>query len=308
MTTTTAELRRGDLAQFLRSRRARISPADVGLPEGRRRRTPGLRREEVAQLAGVGVTWYTWLEQGRSINASVQVLDAIARTLRLDRAEREHLYRLAGLPSVPDAVHEPLAPELQDVLDALVPLPAVVYNGRYDVLAWNRTYQMMFPGVVAAAEPERNVLWQMFVVPPCCSVIGNREAELAYTVANFRAAFGSHLGEPPWASFVDNLGAASPEFAATWARHDVAAPASRVKVYRLGRYGCDLQLVASSFAVAAAPDLRMVVNTPLTEADRAHLVRITAGPPVDARCDVHRPARGIDDLSRSSGPYTPIAR
>ena len=123
----------------------------MGLPEGRRRRTPGLRREEVAQLAGVGVTWYTWLEQGRSINASVQVLDAIARTLRLDRAEREHLYRLAGLPSVPEPLHEPLPPELQDVLDALVPLAAVIYNGRYDVLAWNRTYQMMFPGVVAAA-------------------------------------------------------------------------------------------------------------------------------------------------------------
>ena len=115
---------------------------------------------------------------------------------------------------MPDPGHEPLAPELQDVLDALVPLPAVVYNGRYDVLAWNRTYKMMFPGVVGAAESERNVLWQMFIVPPCCSVIGNREAELAYTVANFRAAFGGHLGEPSWAAFVDSLGAASPEFAA----------------------------------------------------------------------------------------------
>src|SRR3954469_10060604 len=90
---------RAELAAFLRSRRARITPADVGLPPGFRRRTPGLRREELAQLAGVGVTWYTWLEQGRAINASVQVLDAIARTLRLDEAEREHLYRLADVPA-----------------------------------------------------------------------------------------------------------------------------------------------------------------------------------------------------------------
>src|SRR5262245_43464540 len=94
--------RRDDLAQFLRRRRARITPQDAGLPPGLRRRTPGLRREEVAQLAGVGVTWYTWLEQGRPIHASVQVLDAIAGTLRLDHAEREHLYRLADMPSVPE--------------------------------------------------------------------------------------------------------------------------------------------------------------------------------------------------------------
>jgi transcriptional regulator with XRE-family HTH domain len=288
--TTTAELRRGDLAQFLRSRRARISPADVGLPEGRRRRTPGLRREEVAQLAGVGVTWYTWLEQGRSINASVQVLDAIARTLRLDRAEREHLYQLAGLPSLPETVAETLPPELQDVLDALVPLPAVIYNGRYDVLAWNRTYAMMFRKLTGVPSPQRNVLWQMFVVPACCSMIGNRDAELAYTVANFRATFGRHVGEPGWTSLVDSLAAASPEFAANWARHDVAAPVSRVKNYRLESDGHAVNLIASSFAVADRPDVRMVVNTPVTEQDRADLVRITGGPPVDSRCPEHRPA------------------
>ena len=95
--------RREELAAFLRTRRARIRPEDVGLPSGARRRTPGLRREEVAQLAGVGVTWYTWLEQGRPINASVQVLDAIARTLRLDRTECEHLYRLADMPWVAES-------------------------------------------------------------------------------------------------------------------------------------------------------------------------------------------------------------
>src|SRR5262245_24195907 len=111
---TVGQARRTELAAFLRSRRERLTPDDVGLAPGLRRRTPGLRREEVAQLAGVGVTWYTWLEQGRRINASVQVLDAVARTLRLDPAEREHLYRLADMPMV----HEPdaegvLEPEIQ---------------------------------------------------------------------------------------------------------------------------------------------------------------------------------------------------
>src|ERR671937_2628709 len=110
-------VRRRALAEFLRSRRERITPEQVGLPPGVRRRTPGLRREEVAQLAGVGVTWYTWLEQGRPINASVQVLDAIARTLRLDRTEREHLYRLAEVPAVTEPLGECLEPEVQAVLD-----------------------------------------------------------------------------------------------------------------------------------------------------------------------------------------------
>src|SRR3954464_8788828 len=136
MTITTPQ-RRTELAAFLRSRRGRISPADVGMPVGLRRRTPGLRREEVAQLAGVGITWYTWLEQGRPINVSVQILEAISRTLRLDQTEREHLFRLADIPSVPGPVlHDRLEPEVQTVLDGLVPLPAAVMNSRYDVLAW----------------------------------------------------------------------------------------------------------------------------------------------------------------------------
>src|SRR5215467_5019822 len=120
--------RRHELAAFLRSRRERITPEDAGLPGGYRRRTAGLRREEVAQLAGVGVTWYTWLEQGRPIRASVQVLEAVAKTLRLDAVERQHLFRLA---EVPDAAAPPdgsglLGPEIQPVLDQLVPMPASV--------------------------------------------------------------------------------------------------------------------------------------------------------------------------------------
>src|SRR5581483_6471892 len=139
------------------------SPAEVGLPPGPRRRTPGLRREEVAQLAGVGVTWYTWLEQGRPIHASVQVLDAIARVLRLGPSERWHLYRLAEVPGVPTpATSEPLTAEVLGVLDALDPTPACVYNGRYDLMACNESYAALVPGLVHADGIERNAVWQIY--------------------------------------------------------------------------------------------------------------------------------------------------
>ncbi|HEX4224500.1 MAG TPA: helix-turn-helix domain-containing protein [Pseudonocardiaceae bacterium] len=144
--------RRRELAAFLRSRRERITPADVGMPPGLRRRTPGLRREEVAQLAGVGVTWYTWLEQGRKINASVQVLDSVARTLLLDSAERSHLHRLAGVPEVGPADGEQiLEPEIQQILDGIA-VPAAVWNTRYDVLAWNNPYALMWPHFIERGE------------------------------------------------------------------------------------------------------------------------------------------------------------
>jgi transcriptional regulator with XRE-family HTH domain len=166
-----SQSRRAELAAFLRSRRERITPEEAGVAPGLRRRTPGLRREEVAQLAGVGVTWYTWLEQGRPIKASVQVLAAVARTLRLDQAEQEHLYRLAdvpdaaGGPSSPGVTCEQVTPEVQEVLDHLVPLPASVLNERFDLLGWNAAYAAVWPGVAGAAPGERNVLWQCFTHP-----------------------------------------------------------------------------------------------------------------------------------------------
>src|SRR5690349_460894 len=194
VTAANGQQRRAELAAFLRSRRERISPEQAGLAPGSRRRTPGLRREEVAQLAGVGVTWYTWLEQGRQINASVSVLDAIARTLRLDQAEREHLYRLADMPAVADIGDDSLPAEVHTILDGLVPLPAAVYNGRYDVLAWNATYAALFPAITRAPRGERNVLWQVFTMAACCTVFADRESELRNLVATFRGAFGRHLG------------------------------------------------------------------------------------------------------------------
>jgi transcriptional regulator with XRE-family HTH domain len=287
VTTTSTGSRRDELGRFLRSRRERLSPSDLGLPVGARRRTPGLRREEVAQMAGVGVTWYTWLEQGRPINASPSVLDAIARTLRFDQAERELLYRLADVPSVADLVHDNLPPEVQTILDGLAPLPAVVYNGRYDVLAVNATYAALFPSISNAAGIERNVLWQVFTMPACCSAFADREIELRALVATFRGSYARHLGEPAWTGFVQRLMDRSPEFAAMWARQEVSGPVSRVKVFR-PRYGdSTVSVVTTSLAISAMPEARVVCMTPFTEADRVRLAELTAQPPEYALCPVH---------------------
>ena len=289
MTVTTAGTRRSELAEFLRSRRARLSPFDVGLPPGLRRRTPGLRREEVAQLAGVGVTWYTWLEQGRPINASVQILDAIARTLRLDEAERAHLYRLAEVPAVPDpAGTDVLPPEIQPILDSMALVPAAVYNGRYDVLAWNEPYAAIFPGVATGPVRDRNALWHLFACEPCCSALLNRESELPRMVAQLRQAFGRHVGEPDWIQFVRRLSAASPEFAQMWAAHDVGTSGPRIKVFQNVGGGGLLHTLTSAFTVESAPEARMIVYTPVGDADRALVERAMGAPPRRTGCPVHQ--------------------
>jgi transcriptional regulator with XRE-family HTH domain len=266
--------RREELATFLRSRRARIRPEDVGLPPGPRRRTPGLRREEVAHLAGVGVTWYTWLEQGRPINASVQVLDAIARTLRLDGPECEHLYRLADLPWVagPGNGHS-LEPETQGILDAVNPLPAAAYTSRYDLLAHNLAYEAMFPGLAHAKGLDRNVLWHLFTCRDCCTPFLNREEELPVMVAMVRSAFGRHLGDPVWTDFVRRLSAMSPVFASLWAAHNVGSAGTRAKIFRHPTVG-DVHLTSSTFTPATTPETRVVIYTPRDESTRTRLERL----------------------------------
>ena len=216
--------RRNELAAFLRSRRERITPEDVGLPGGHRRRTAGLRREEVAQLAGVGVTWYTWLEQGRPIRASVQVLEAVARTLRLDTVERQHLFRLAEVPDTATLADggPRLRPQIQAILDGLNPMPASVVTERFDILAWNAAYAVLIPRTAEDPPAKRNTLLYCFTRSECCSAIENRADQRAAMVAQLRAAYGHHVGDPAWTGFIRRMEAASPEFAAMWATQDVA--------------------------------------------------------------------------------------
>jgi MmyB-like transcription regulator ligand binding domain/Helix-turn-helix domain len=258
--------RRQELAAFLRSRRARISPDEAGVPPGPGRRTPGLRREEVALLSGVGLTWYTWLEQGRPINASVQ---------RLDRAERAHLYRLAEIPSAPEPAADTLGPEVQEILDTLTPLPACVLNQRFDVLAWNTPYSVIWRRTLAAPVAERNVLWQCFMMPECCGPFAvGRSAELRQLVATFRAAYGRHVGDPSWEDLIARLSAGSAEFAEMWAAQEVQAPSTRVKVYRHATAG-DFGLAVTGFDLA---DLRMTVYTPADGESRRRIGWLLAHP------------------------------
>jgi transcriptional regulator with XRE-family HTH domain len=263
--------RRAELAEFLRARRARISPNDVGLPPGLRRRTPGLRREEVAQLAGVGVTWYTWLEQGRPINASVQVLDAVARTLRLDQAEREHLYRLAEVPGIPpDTATVTVSPAVEEILASLDPLPASLTNGRYDVLAANKAHEDLFWAWHAMACENRNVLWCCFVEPDARQRMLNFDEEMPRVVAILRARFAQHLNEPAWTGFIRRLSAASPEFAEMWARHEVAQPGSRTKHFVHPEAGL-LRMRTTSLAVADMPETWITVYAPADDETRERL-------------------------------------
>ncbi|MDF8264617.1 helix-turn-helix transcriptional regulator [Luteipulveratus flavus] len=255
--------RRAELAAFLKSRRARISPESMGLPAGTRRRTPGLRREEVAQLSGIGITWYTWLEQGRAINVSVQVLDAVARTLALDVAERAHLYRLAGVPTVPSPeVDGTLPAALQTILDQLDPLPAAVLSGKYDLLARNAAYDRLFPRCEESSDGSPvNVLWKIFTLPDCCNPFVTRAEEVGRMVAYLRSAYGAHVGDPQWSDFIERLGAASPEFALMWERNDVATPPVRVRTVRHPAVG-DIDLTMTSMSVPAPAGAWVQVFTP----------------------------------------------
>jgi hypothetical protein len=239
-----------------------------------------LRREEVAQLAGVGVTWYTWLEQGRRINASPQVLDAVARTLRLEPVEREHLYRLADVAlTTTGATDLQLHPAIQDILDALAPIPASVASSRYDVLAWNQPYGVLFPRMVAAPPGERNTIWQIFTMPECCNGLLNRAEEYGPLVAALRAAFARHLAESEWVEFVDRLCAASPLFATMWASHDVARPRQWTKIFRHDTLG-ELHMVSTAMSLPDSPEVRMLVYTPIDADHRQRLERMLELPDV----------------------------
>lgn len=257
-----ATIRRAELAAFLRSRRERISPADAGIPAIGRRRTPGLRREEVAQLAGVGVTWYTWLEQGRDIRVSDQVLEAISRTLALDADERVHLFTLAGSTEQAMASDcETVAPETLAVIEQAAPFPAVVQNSRYDMLAYNATYGRLIGDLDAKPREDRNCMWLAFTDPLWRKAMPDWDVATARMVAQLRSAMAEHVAEPAWKSFVRRLRLASPQFAAVWERYEVVAPANTAKRFRNPHVGMLRFQVVNSW-LQPRMGARMLIYTP----------------------------------------------
>jgi MmyB-like transcription regulator ligand binding domain/Helix-turn-helix domain len=257
-----AALRRRELAGFLRSRRERLSPDQLGLPEYGRRRTPGLRREEVAQHAGVGVTWYTWLEQARDINVSQQVLDAIARTLLLDPHERGHLFTLAGSPLAgagPDCT--PVSEPVRQLLTKLDPYPACVTNGRYDLLAYNHAYTILMGDLDALPFDQRNSMWLLFTNQSMREALPDWDQAARRMVAQYRAAMADHVGEGVWKCMVRRLQDASPQFTELWSRHDVAAPENLTKRIRHPQLG-PLQFTYTNLWLSQRMGVRLVTYTP----------------------------------------------
>ena len=270
--------RRAELAQFLRARRERLTPAEVGLPPGPRRRTPGLRREELALLAGVGITWYTWLEQGRPINASMQVLDAVARTLRLDRAEREHLYRLAEATPVRSfADSAVIPPAVLEILSSFSPCPAVLVNGRFDVLESNDGHQAVFRDWHSMPCIHRNLLWCGITEPSAREKFVNYDDEVPYLVARLRASYAAHIGDPEWEEDIRRLAELNPEFARLWARHEVAEAQMRLRIFRHPDAG-ELRFIVSELEVSVLPGTRLIVYTPEDSATRTRLPSICPSP------------------------------
>lgn len=259
---TDSAVRRRELGAFLRSRRERITPDEVGLPRTARRRTPGLRREELALLAGMSATWYTYLEQGRDIRPSEQVLRALASALRLTDHERDHLFHLAGTAG---PVREADPPETPDPALASIPLllqpnPAYLTNAAYDVVGRNPAATELFTGLDTAVGPGPNLVLWMFTEPVARDVLVDWEREAQGLLARLRAAAGRHPTDRRIAALVERLHAESPEVRAWWPRYDIQSSHAGTKRLRHPRFGL-ITLAHTAFHVADRPELTLVVYT-----------------------------------------------
>lgn len=257
------EERRRELGQFLRDRRNNLIRAEHGLPPVGRNRTVGLRREEVAAFANVSVTWYTWLEQGRDINASRQVLESVARVLHLTNAETSYLLALGGYSPVRAAevaVIEAAPPHLQGLLDALG-FPAFAVAPDWGIAGWNDAYAGLYSRIADVEPAERNLLWLIFTDPHLREMLPDWEETSRHFVAEFRAEAGPRLGSQAHTVLVQRLMEASPEFARIWADRKVEGFASRQRVFvhpAVGELVFDqLRLVPSD-----VPELHFVLYVP----------------------------------------------
>ncbi|MCK1821505.1 helix-turn-helix transcriptional regulator [Streptomyces sp. XM83C] len=272
-TSPAPEIRRHELAAFLRSRRERIAPEQVGLPRGRRRRTPGLRREEVAQLSSVGVTWYTWLEQARDIHVSVQVLDSLARALMLDGSERAHLFQLAGVVDPSPAPSCPgFTPEVRALLEQLEPMPASVQNDRYDIVAYNRTFGLLLGDLDRVPPEDRNCLILSHTDPDWKASVVHLEEMQRLMAARFRGAMAAHLGEPAWQTLLDRL-RQYPSFRENWERHEVVAPGTKRKEF-INRYVGRLVLDHTNLWLSPELGARIVAYVPADAETRQRMERL----------------------------------
>jgi transcriptional regulator with XRE-family HTH domain len=265
----------GDLGDFLRSRRARIRPEEMGLPSHGRRRVPGLRREEVAQLAGVSVDYYIRLEQGRGERVSDAVLDAVARVLRLDETEREHLRDVARPKKrTPSAERQQVRPGLRLLLDTIENAPAFIFGRRLDVLAWNALGDAV-AGYTRMTPKERNVLRQVFLDPAAPGFYPDWPAVAAETVAFLRLDAGRHPEDRRLAALVGELAMKSEDFRRLWADHQVKEKTYGIKRVTHPLVG-ELTLPYETLSLPGDPDQLLVIYTPEPGSETADRLAVLA--------------------------------
>ncbi len=260
------------LGNYLKDRRSKLDPAAFGL-SGPRRRTPGLRREEVAARANISATWYTWLEQGRGGSPSADVLDRISRALLLTDIEREHIY-LLGLGRQPEVRYRAdhgITPRLQRVLDSLDASPALIRTAIWDVVAWNRAAAVVLNDYGALPADQRNILRMMFTNPHVQEAQYDWESVARFVVATFRADAARAGAVAEVTALVDELSLLSPQFAAFWRDNDVRTYGEGVKHLKHPELG-PITFEYSAFAVDGRPDLGMVIYNPAT-AEGAERIR-----------------------------------
>lgn len=269
--------RRAELGAFLRARRDAVKPEQVHLPPGRARRTPGLRREEVAMLAGVSVTWFTWLEQGRRINASADVLRAIGRALLLDDAGQDHLLALAQptlFASTPAPTPDEVPSALHRLVDAFEPGPAFVLGPHWELLAWNDAEARLYPPITGLSGVERNLIWVLFAGVGIRDLVVDWDVHARLALAEFRAATSLVRHDPSIVALIDLLTAGSDEFRRWWPEHDVARFETRLRRFdhpHAGRLTFEYQLLTP----AEWPSWRVVAHLPVPDDDSAQ--RLTVG-------------------------------
>ncbi|MFD9408997.1 helix-turn-helix domain-containing protein [Streptomyces sp. NPDC059989] len=265
------------LGEFLRSRRARLRPQDVGLPEyGRHRRVPGLRREELAQLAGVSVAYYTRLEQGAGHNASTEVLEAIARALRLDATEQAHLMHLAR-PNTrrrrQNTRPQQVRPELRTLLDAMDGVPAYLVGRRQDVIGWNRLAAAVFGDFGALPAQERNLVRLVFLDPATAELYAEWECRACEVVSNLRMYAGRHPDDAQLTALVGELSVKNEEFRRLWAAHTVADKTHGVKKLRHPLVGA-LDLHFETLTLPGDPEQCLVTFHPAPDSPSADALRL----------------------------------
>lgn len=264
MIETHSSEKRRELGDFVRARREALVPAAIGLPAGARRRTPGLRREEVAQLCGLSTTWYTWVEQGRDVSVSPVALARLARALRLGRAERAYLFELAGKrdPDQPGNEADAIPPAVLACVDVIA-APAYVLDRAWTARSWNRAAERLFAGWLGGAG-DRNLLRFIFLDPGARSFICDWAERARRVAAEFRAASSAHLDDPELRGLIETLRRESPDFAEFWEQHGVLGREGGMRTFNHPTGGF-LRFEQITFDLAIQPELKLTILMPEAE-------------------------------------------